>query len=143
MGLSTQDIDKENDKRAKAPLPIWLMAGTTKATEAKRATVFQQEIDMLHPRLLEASDRLENSTAVVCIPEDYRYLYALQMMQKYVKNQRASDWEKCVNLFHDEQFKLESLEFQREQLVVSRQIQRDTKRLTILAGVAAYNTLRF
>lgn len=50
----------------------------------------------------EMTDLINNCTAYIYIPGDYRFLTAILYMKKLVENGRASSWKECADLWEEQ-----------------------------------------
>lgn len=75
---------------------------------------------------------------IMLIPEEYRYSFALDTMQGYLKNFRASNWRDCMNLFEEQKHRWLLEQNSNEGLLLQRQMAQSAERAASSAEAAAF-----
>ena len=103
----------------------------------KLQNIFAQEAEDL--TRYDKADKVfeEHENVIMFIPPDYRYPLALETMLGFVKNLRASTWEKCVDLYEEQLYRWKMLENSAENIRIQSEIRGLTKRAADSATAAA------
>jgi hypothetical protein len=93
-----------------------------KKRSKKNEELFNNElVQKLEKEKLYLLQRINDYTV---IPEDYRYVNALNIFEKYLVNQRADNLKECINLFEQEKRHEEEI----QELKIMQQMQEATYR---------------
>ena len=150
-GMTYAEINSEIDKRIGRPkfsiMPI--LTGTQKLFltdiygESRQALKssdklkkfldsYKQDLAELNTSIEIKATEMEHS-AVMLIPEYYRYSFALEVMLKFAINRRVSTWKECVDLYETQVHRWRMETDSEENL----RIQRDIRHLTGQAAKSA------
>ena len=115
-GFTYEAVDEEIDKRLPPGTKGFMgnqmrnhpgaFGGTrAKINTPKNLKIFTESIKKdvaeLTPILESMAIEIEQS-AVMLIPPDYRYSFAIETMLRFIKNRRASTWKECANLYEEQ-----------------------------------------
>jgi len=100
------------------------------------------EINELEIKLDETIKRCANK--IYNIPATYRYSLALNKMQEYIINERATEWVRCVDLYEEQVYRWvmeknsqESVELQRQILMYTENAARGANAAAVFSGISA------
>lgn len=79
----------------------------------------QKEIAIMEPRLEKVFDIL--AERIVVVPENYRYLMAVECMYAYFVNRRADSLKEAINLYEEELYRMRQEQRSEQMVALQRQ----------------------
>ena len=118
---------------------VYLMSEKKKKAYAE----WQERIDQLYLQIKKQDEILAQTIThvankILLIPEEYRYSFALDTMQSYLKNFRADNWRDCMNLYEEAKHRWLLEQNSSEGLLLQRQMAQSSERAASSAEAAAF-----
>jgi hypothetical protein len=118
---------------------VYFMSKKKKQTH----TNWQDQIATLRDQIKEQDAELAQTiqrvaNKIMLIPEEYRYSFALDTMQGFLKNFRADNWRDCMNLYEEQKHRWLLEQNNSEGLLLQRQMAQSSERAASSAEAAAF-----